>query len=77
VVVDQWQLEKLALVELKHPLLIYAPGTRPEELGSLGETSFANPRAAIEALVEGLPAGARVAIIPDGPYSFARVASES
>ena len=32
VAVDQWQLEKLALVALKHPVLFYLPGIRREEM---------------------------------------------
>jgi nickel-dependent lactate racemase len=74
VVPDQWQLEKLALVALKHPLSFYAPGTRPQQLGALGAQSFANLQDAVNDLVSGLPPDGRVAIIPDGPYAFARVA---
>ena len=33
--VDQWQLEKLALVGGKHELFFYTPGRRSEELGGL------------------------------------------
>lgn len=74
--VDQWQLEKLALVERKHPVLFYVPGAAREGLGSLAARCFASPPAAIEALLGGLPANARVAVIPDGPYTFARCAGE-
>jgi nickel-dependent lactate racemase len=74
VVVDQWQLEKMAIVERKHPLLIYAPGTRPEQLGSLRRTSYSSSEAAVSSLLDGLPDGATVAVVPDGPYAFARAA---
>jgi nickel-dependent lactate racemase len=73
VVPDQWQLEKLALVALKHPLLFYVPGAKPERLGALGSACFGSAAEAVTALLEGLPAGARVAVIPEGPYAFARV----
>ena len=73
VVPDQWQLEKLALVELKHPVLFYAPGTKAEELGALGSRSFGTVEEAIANLLDGLPVGARVAVMPDGPYAYARV----
>jgi len=73
VVPDQWQLEKLALVALKHPLLFYVPGTSPQQLGSLGVQSFASLEAAVAGLLEGLPDEATVAVVPDGPYAFARV----
>lgn len=75
--VDQWQLEKLALVELKHPVLFHLPGIRKNQLGALGPRSFDHPEDAVSALLAGLPAGARVAIVPEGPYAYARVASRS
>jgi len=72
VVIDQWQLERLALSGLKHRLLFYTPGAKPEELGCLGAQSFANLEEAVAAVVAGLPSGGRLALIPDGPYAFAR-----
>jgi nickel-dependent lactate racemase len=73
VVPDQWQLEKLALVALKHRVLFYAPGLEPEQMGRLGDDSFADVGAALWSLVASLPEGARVAVLPDGPYAYARV----
>jgi nickel-dependent lactate racemase len=72
VVVDQWQLEKLALCGLKHPVLFYTPRLKKEALGALGDAAFSNLDAAVAAMLKGLPAGARVALIPEGPYTFAR-----
>ncbi len=74
---DQWQLEKLALIEQDHRVLFYAPGAHVEELGELGARCFATPHAAVEALLGGLPRDARVAVIPDGPYAFARLMQET
>jgi hypothetical protein len=31
----------------------------------------------VEALVEGLPDGARIAVIPEGPYVLAKVAEQA
>ena len=73
--VDQWQLEKLALVERKHALLLYTPNVAKSDLGSLAASSYNSPESAIEALFSELPKHARVAIIPDGPYAFARIAT--
>jgi len=73
--VDQWQLEKLALVEQKHDLLLYTPNVEKKELGSLAASSYDSPAEAIEALFSELPKPARVAIIPEGPYAFARIAT--
>jgi nickel-dependent lactate racemase len=73
VVPDQWQLERLALVGLKHELFFYTPGVSAEDLGAYGTHSFAELSVAVERVLEGLPAGARVILIPEGPYCFARV----
>jgi nickel-dependent lactate racemase len=70
--IDQWQLEKLALVGLKNEVLFYAPGAAREELGSLGANAFGDLNDAVASLVHGLAPGARVALLPEGPYTFAR-----
>lgn len=71
--VDQWQLEKLALVGLTHSIYFYTPGVARGDLGSLGERAFSNVGDAVNAVLQGLPAGAKVALVPEGPYVFARV----
>jgi nickel-dependent lactate racemase len=70
---DQWQLEKLALVGLKHELFFYTPGVSKPQVGILGEHLYSNLIAAIDAATTGLPAEARIAVIPEGPYVYARV----
>ena len=70
--IDQWQLEKLAMTGLKNELLFYTPGAARDELGSLGANAFADLNQAVAALVSGLAPGARVALLPEGPYTFAR-----
>ncbi len=71
--VDQWQLEKFALVELKHEVLLYTPGIAPEDLGALGANAFDSVSAAVAGLLSRLPKNPRVAVVPDGPYAYARV----
>jgi nickel-dependent lactate racemase len=73
VVVDQWQLEKLALIGLNHELLFYAPGVRAEQLGILARNSYSDLDEAVRAALRGLPANSRVALVPEGPYVFARL----
>lgn len=73
VVVDQWQLEKLALVGLVNELFFYTPGVRADDMGALGRRYFLDLDAAVSRLLDGLPAAARILLIPDGPYTFARV----
>jgi nickel-dependent lactate racemase len=70
--VDQWQLEKLALTGVKNELFFYAPGVAKSELGSAGAQAFGDLNEAVAALLKGLPADARVVLVPDGPYTYAR-----
>ena len=70
--VDQWQLEKLALTGLEHELLFYTPGAAKEELGCLGARAFGDLNEAVASLVEGLEPEAHVALLPEGPYTYAR-----
>jgi nickel-dependent lactate racemase len=70
--VDQWQLEKLALVGIKHELFFYTPGLTKDQLGSIGPRLFTNIHQALAAVLDGVPPGARVVLVPDGPYAYAR-----
>lgn len=72
--IDQWQLEKLALAGRRCELSFYTPGVPPEAAGALASRMFADPAAAVRALLDGLRPGARVLVIPEGPYVFAQVA---
>jgi nickel-dependent lactate racemase len=71
-VVDQWQLEKLALVAEKVRLLFYVPGLPSEYYDSLWGRALPTVEGAVQALVDSLPRGARIAVIPEGPYVLAR-----
>ena len=73
VTVDQWQLEKLALAGLSHRITFYTPGLPTAGRGGLASTIFDTPDAALSDFFSRLPHQARVAIIPDGPYVYARV----
>jgi nickel-dependent lactate racemase len=70
--VDQWQLEKLALVGEKFELFFFTPGVTRGQMGFLGDWAYKTLDEAVAAVVEGLPAQARVALVPEGPYTFAR-----
>jgi nickel-dependent lactate racemase len=73
VIVDQWQLEKLALVRQRADLLFYVPGLPAEDRSSLWGRSFASIESALESLSAELAPGARVAVIPEGLYVLAQV----
>ena len=73
VTVDQWQLEKLALVATHADVFYCVPGLAPELREKLWGQAFSDVQEAVCALLEGLPRGARVAVIPEGPYILAKV----
>jgi nickel-dependent lactate racemase len=75
VVADQWQLEKLAITGLKNDLYFHVPGVDPERLGALASRCYATVDDAVVAVLSGIPQGARVALVPEGPYVFARVST--
>lgn len=74
VVIDQWQLEKLALVAQKARLFFCTPGIPIEDRAYLWGPVFEEPSQAVEALCAELPRGASVAVIPEGPYVFSQLA---
>jgi hypothetical protein len=72
VTVDQWQLEKLALAAQAHPIWYYVPGLPQKYHSHLWGRDFASAADALEALAAHLTANAKVAVVPEGPYVFAR-----
>jgi nickel-dependent lactate racemase len=73
VTIDQWQLEKLALAGRRFEIHFYVPGLPSRLAACLGPFLHSTPEAALAAFTRGLPGGAPVAVIPEGPYVFARV----
>jgi nickel-dependent lactate racemase len=73
VVVDQWQLEKLALVMERLDVLFYVPGLDSGYYSSLWGPAFASLPDAVAALTRDLPGNAKIAVIPEGPYVLAKV----
>jgi nickel-dependent lactate racemase len=72
VTVDQWQLEKLALVTTEYPVSWYIPGLPADCQARVWGKVNATPEAAIADLTAGLRPGATIAVIPEGPYVLAR-----
>ncbi len=73
VIVDQWQLEKLALVGIQFEVLFYVPGLPPEFHASFGPNLFATPESAIAELLKRAGQKASIAVIPEGPYVLAKI----
>lgn len=72
VTVDQWQLEKLAIAAQSHEIWYYVPGLPPEYHHRLWGRDFESAAAALQALAARIGPGGRIAVIPEGPYVFAR-----
>lgn len=72
--VDQWQLEKLALVCERAELHYYVPGLPERYHPVLWGRSYPTPEEAIAGALRGLAQDARVVVVPEGPYVLARVA---
>ena len=72
VTIDQWQLEKLAMVTTRQRLHWYVPGLPAEYHEGLWGKSHATPQAALASLASSLPPGATIAVLPDGPYVLAK-----
>jgi nickel-dependent lactate racemase len=73
--IDQWQLEKLALVAKKFEILFYTPGLPVEFHEWLWGKVPASLESAVELLTAGLPKGAKIALMPEGPYVLAKAQS--
>lgn len=76
-VVDQWQLEKLALVADKLRLMFYVPGLPGEYHKALWGRPYPTAAEAVRALTDLLRPGARIAVIPEGPYVLARTETQT
>jgi len=72
--VDQWQLEKLALVMERLRVLWHVPGLGAEYHPTLWGAAYHTPHEALNALFADLPKGATIGVIPEGPYVLAKVA---
>jgi len=72
VTVDQWQLEKLAMVTTRQRLGWYVPGLPAEYDAGLWGQSYGSVEAAIAGLASTLAPGATIAVIPEGPYVLAK-----
>lgn len=72
VTVDQWQLEKLAIAGMRNEILFYVPGLPIRYRKHFGDQMFNTPEAGLSQLLLNLEEGAKVALIPEGPYVLAK-----
>lgn len=74
--IDRWQVEKLALAGVQNDVYFYTPGVTTSELGRLAARRFDTLNEAIAAMLRGLPRGASITLVPEGPYTFARATAQ-
>jgi nickel-dependent lactate racemase len=72
VIVDQWQVEKLAHVTVRAEVSYYLPGLPREFHSKIWGRAYDAAEEAIRALTGSLERNARVAVIPEGPYVLAQ-----
>ena len=72
VTVDQWQLEKLALVTARTDVIYYVPGLPAEYYPALWGRACISAEEGLRELTATLESGACIAVIPEGPYVLAR-----
>ena len=72
VTVDQWQLEKLALVTTRQQVMWHVPGLPEQYQANLWGRAYQSLEAALKAVAAGLPPNASIAVIPEGPYVLAK-----
>lgn len=71
--VDQWQAEKLAMVAQRAQLSFCVPGLSAADRSKLWGPSHTDAQAAVDGLTGRLQDGARVVVIPEGPYVFSQL----
>lgn len=71
--VDQWQAEKLAMVAQRAQLSFCVPGLSEADRSKLWGPSHTDAQAAVDGLTKRLGDGARVVVIPEGPYVFSQL----
>ena len=72
VAIDQWQLEKLALVFQRNRVLYYVPGLESKYHSRIWGPAYDSAGEAVAAFVAELDPNAQAAVLPEGPYVFAR-----
>ncbi len=71
--IDQWQTEKLAIAALRSELFFYTPGVQAHNLGILKNRWRPTLHDAIATATANLSRGAKILLVPEGPYTFAKV----
>lgn len=72
-VLDQWQLQKMAMVRDKFDVWFYSDGIDPETQRNLFVTPLASVAEGLGRVKERFGDSARIAVIPEGPYVAARL----
>jgi nickel-dependent lactate racemase len=74
--VDQWMVQHLCQARRRARVLLYSDGLRGTRAAGLLVEPVATPEEGVERALRGIGAGARVAVLPQGPYVLATVRGE-
>lgn len=71
--IDQWQAEKLAMVAERARLSFCVPGLTDQDRSKLWGPAHEDPQDAVNGMLDRLDGGARLVVIPEGPYVFSQL----
>ncbi len=73
--VDQWCAQSMARIQLENKIAIYSELLDNADLERYAYEPVKDPQAWVDAKLEQLPAEAKILVVPDGPYVYARIGS--
>jgi nickel-dependent lactate racemase len=71
--IDQWMVQHLCQARRRARVLLYTDGLPLETAGELLVEAVASPEEGVRRGLDGAPPGARIAVLPQGPYVLATV----
>ena len=74
--IDQWMVQHLCQAHRRASVMLYTDGLPEEAVRELLVEPVPSPEAGVRQALERLGAGARIAVLPQGPYVLATVRGE-
>ncbi len=73
--VDQWCAQSMARIQLENKIAVYSDQLDNADLERYAYEPVDDPQAWVDAKLKELPAEAKILVVPDGPYVYARIGS--
>jgi len=74
--VDQWCAQTMAFMQGENEIAVHADGVAPEVLSRHGYEPAVDPQVWLDKTIAGLDPKAKIVVIPDGPYVYARTSEQ-